>query len=400
MHPFPGVLPLWSSLTFLDPNEWPFAVQAIRADFQYLDAHHQLAIAIGVQLVNKAHERMTASYGAVLQHPGQLEITKNQPEIVILEDYLRLLSLLQSYRTDFVSAAGRLGAAKLSAGFALGHDSLNYIWNLQNQVSGCLAQDQARVHRAQAQLTKAKTKAELRDTFLTSHFSIPGAWRGVKLFDEGANTAGLFVLHDEHDTIIERVVKKSEVCDNASWPKRFDNFPHNPRFREGWLTEKCADAASSHFVGYRGHDYDVPKRIVSLYTNYCPFGDLWGILSVDRMRFQVPVPEPFLWAAFIQLVEACKVMRDGMLEEGHVVGWKHIIHRKLLRSWPSPRSQSCSSASAALNMDLANIVGFYRRRYQAGQHLSRLAFGKSLQAISHTEVGAFLTVIFARCTKP
>ena len=163
-------------------------------------------------------------------------------------------------------------------------------------------------------------------------------WFGTYQFGSGGmSTAGLWVLVDENDTIIDRVVRKDTYSTTSDdwisarkWLSPLDHRKRQPL--EYYLQRKAASMPEGGNVARpRCFAIDYRKYCHRIYLDYCPHGDLNGILE-NCVHFRTPIPEPVLYYVFGVLVECALVMEQGYHNNASTVmseltPWRGIIHR-------------------------------------------------------------------------
>ncbi|KXT05641.1 hypothetical protein AC578_5584 [Pseudocercospora eumusae] len=297
------------------------------AEFHKLDKTAQDNLVELIESLGPIGTDCRAKNAVARDHEGAKEAYKSKPDITLLESCLPVTVIANEAIEKYLVALTSLLEAERQHDFRDGHRSENLLNERIRTWTRNLERGQRTLRIASELIAKAKTKAELEDRFMDDR--IDGHWRGALEFGVGANLAGLWVKVDENDTIIDRIVRKCEVTSATSWPKKFrQQDTANPTPLEAYFANKCADVSRDHFVGIRSWHSDTIKYILTLYSPFCANGDLKGMVD-KSVAFGTPLPEPFLWAAFLQLVEACIIMRDGSQGQGLLPDWCSVIHRDI-----------------------------------------------------------------------
>ncbi|KXT13342.1 hypothetical protein AC579_6033 [Pseudocercospora musae] len=268
-----------------------------------------------------------AKASAAKDHAGAKETYKSRPDISLLKSCLPVTEASNAAIEKYLAALASLLEEERRHGFRDGDQSEKALKKKIRTWERDLERGRRTFQIASELIVKADTKADLQDTFMED--KIDGHWRGALEFAAGANFAGLWVKVDKNDTIIDRLVRKCEVVSASSWPQKFrQQDTANPTPLEAYFANKCASVSPSHFAGIRSWNSDRVKYILTLYSPFCAHGDLAGIID-KSVASGTPLPEPFLWAAFLHLVEACMIMRNGSLGQGLVPDWYYVIHRDI-----------------------------------------------------------------------
>lgn len=178
-----------------------------------------------------------------------------------------------------------------------------------------------------------------------------GNWVGLRTLGHGGfGILGLWGFIDaNHNRLRHRVVYKEVQCEASSWydplawtgardangDRDYDAAMVHTEHVETGLHRRMRTNRPASVVGLRGQHVDAARWRYQVLLDYCPYGDLNDIIRVyqDNTRFpnnqDTPIPEPFIWYVFEQLVKAVQVMEHGNEDNTRVAGWREIIHRDI-----------------------------------------------------------------------
>ncbi|KAF7192431.1 putative serine/threonine-protein kinase [Pseudocercospora fuligena] len=278
------------------------------AEFHKLDRTAQDNLAELVESLDTISADCQAKAAAARDHAGAKEVNKSKPDISLLESCVPTTEASNAAIEKYLDALTLLLEVERRHGFSDADRSKKVLKEQIKTWKGNLETGRRTLRIASELIAKARTKADLADTFMDH--TIDGSWTGAFEFGAGANFAGLWLKLDQNDTIIDQ--------DSA-----------NPTPLEAYFANKCTTVSDNHFVGIRAWDSsDRVRYILTLYSPFCANGDLHDMID-KSITSGTPLPEPFLWAAFLQLVEACIIMRDGSLDQRLIPDWYHVIHRDI-----------------------------------------------------------------------
>ncbi|KAF2169382.1 hypothetical protein M409DRAFT_52631 [Zasmidium cellare ATCC 36951] len=188
-----------------------------------------------------------------------------------------------------------------------------------------------RPHDARERRVESLKQNFVHEPLDPNHFM--GQWEAVIYLCGGISQAGLWVLHNQHGKVIDRIVRKNDYMDYRKWFSTDLWHGHSKDFQnriplEFWLRNKCCNVSDKHFARMRAWSQDHQNMVLSLYVEYCSFEDLGAI---QQGYLEPPahfVPEATLWMIFKHLVECCLVMRQGGIRTADP-DWQQIVHRDI-----------------------------------------------------------------------
>ncbi|KAK5170993.1 uncharacterized protein LTR77_004137 [Saxophila tyrrhenica] len=190
---------------------------------------------------------------------------------------------------------------------------------------------------------KEKTVQELFDGVMQQPFEPAGTaldipkgcrWLPAMNLSNGMAAAALWCLVDEHERIQYRAARKDthfkwyQLVDATFWA----GDPKDPAGRIP-LEYHCQSKVWSrpealNVVEALKCEVDTKRLVYRLYTEFCAYGDVGGIVKQARMM-QRPPPKAWIWMVFSKLVECGLILEKGSVSSEGVEGWREIVHRDL-----------------------------------------------------------------------
>ena len=198
---------------------------------------------------------------------------------------------------------------------------------------------------------RSKVKADLASGLESFEFDSPywpGAWHADREFTGGGmGKVNLWVRVDEHNTIVERIIRKDTALRKYAWsdacrwhgdlhdPNRVPNEYHiQNRLQQGPGSRSIFPALKC--------EVDWPRSMYRLYTPYAPHGDLASLIQSNAATW---ISELMLWRILDSLVEAGLHMENGNLD-APLSSRQQVVHRDIkpenvfldapdIASWPS-----------------------------------------------------------------
>ncbi|EME82718.1 uncharacterized protein MYCFIDRAFT_174275 [Pseudocercospora fijiensis CIRAD86] len=299
-----------------------------------------------IQSIDTVEKECRAKASAVGAHAGAGELNKSRPDIDLLESYKTLILAANGVIEQYLVALTSMLEEERRHNFSDGYRSLNFLEERINVWKSNLEGDRQNIKTLSEVLAKAKTRADLEETFLDDRLN--GQWRGAMEFGDGANLAGLWVKVDENDTIVNVSPLQSDYHRNPAFElivtrsisfanKFYQRDTLNGTPLEAYFANKCAAVSNRHFARVGSWHLDRVKYILTLYSPFCANGDLKGMI-VKSVTSDTPLPEPVTLttddscAAVLKHASLCEM--DPQAKDSCPTAWKHF-HGPARRTFPS-----------------------------------------------------------------